>query len=81
MPVHIVFDLNDTQTIEAIPTDIRFNLIVFAEVIEHLHTAPELVLHALCNLLTDDGIIVCQTPNALGAAQTHHPAARARNPY
>jgi SAM-dependent methyltransferase len=77
---HIVFDLNDTQTIEVIPTDIRFNLIVFAEVIEHLHTAPELVLHALCNLLTDDGIIVCQTPNA-SALHKRITLLLGRNPY
>ncbi|WP_342349250.1 methyltransferase domain-containing protein [uncultured Nitrospira sp.] len=60
---HIVFDLNDAQT-RGIASSEQFNLIVFAEVLEHLFTAPELVLHALRELLVEDGLIVCLTPNA-----------------
>ena len=77
---HIEFDLNNTQAIEVIPTDIRFYLISFAETIEHLYTAPELVLHALRDLLTDDGIIVCQTPNA-AALHKRIALLLGRNPY
>ena len=61
---HLVFDLNDAQTIERMDTECKFDLIVFAEVIEHLHTAPELVLGFLSTLLSPNGIIVCGTPNA-----------------
>ncbi len=61
---HILYDLNDAQTLKAIATDRRFDIIVFGEVIEHLHTAPEIVLHALRQLLKPGGHIVCQTPNA-----------------
>lgn len=41
-----------------------FDLIVFAEVIEHLHIAPEFVLLMLRSLLATEGLIVVQTPNA-----------------
>ncbi|MCC6181328.1 MAG: methyltransferase domain-containing protein [Bacteroidia bacterium] len=61
---HIVFDLNDAQVVGTINTDYKFDLIVFAEVIEHLHTAPEIVLNFLKNILSENGMIVLQTPNA-----------------
>lgn len=60
---HIVFNLNDAQR-QGITCGERYDLIVFAEVVEHLHTAPELVLHALQELLSKEGLIVCLTPNA-----------------
>jgi 2-polyprenyl-3-methyl-5-hydroxy-6-metoxy-1,4-benzoquinol methylase len=60
---HIEYDLNDAQ-LTGISDERRFDLIVFAEVLEHIYTAPELTLHSLSELLTSDGIIVCQTPNA-----------------
>jgi 2-polyprenyl-3-methyl-5-hydroxy-6-metoxy-1,4-benzoquinol methylase len=61
---HIVFNLNDAQKLHPSGVPEPFGLIVFAEVLEHLYTAPELVLHVLESLLARDGIIVCQTPNA-----------------
>jgi len=60
---HITFNLNDAQE-QGIETEQQFDLIVFAEVLEHLYTAPELVLYALRNLLTENGLLVCLTPNA-----------------
>jgi len=77
---HIVFDLNDAQTIERIDTDRTFDLIVFAETIEHLHTAPELVLGLLANLLAPGGLILCQTPNAT-ALPRRVMMLLGRNPY
>jgi hypothetical protein len=62
---HIVFDLNDAQYHESPESTLRFGLIVFAEVLEHLHTAPELVLHYLRGFLESGGLILCQTPNAV----------------
>jgi len=38
--------------------------VVFAETIEHLTTAPELVLAGLADVLRPGGFLVCQTPNA-----------------
>ncbi|MDP9149663.1 MAG: hypothetical protein M3O36_06955 [Myxococcota bacterium] len=37
---------------------------MFAEVLEHLHTAPELVLAFLRRLLLPQGLLILQTPNA-----------------
>jgi 2-polyprenyl-3-methyl-5-hydroxy-6-metoxy-1,4-benzoquinol methylase len=62
---HIEFDLNDTRVIERLDRDDKFDLIVFGETIEHLVTPPESVLKFLKSLLTSDGIIICQTPNAV----------------
>lgn len=62
---HVTFDLNDTPR-EEIPTEQRFDLICFNEVVEHLHTAPETVVAALGKLLRPGGHMILQTPN--GAA-------------
>jgi SAM-dependent methyltransferase len=77
---HIVFDLNDAQTVEQIDTQRKFDLIVFAETIEHLYTAPELVLGLLATLLAPGGMIICQTPNA-SALQRRIMMLLGRNPY
>lgn len=61
---HIIYDLNDAQDLLPIDRDKQYDLIVFCETIEHLHTAPELVLFVLRGILRDGGIIICQTPNA-----------------
>ena len=62
---HIEFDLNDTRTVEHLDRADKFDLIVFGETIEHLVAPPECVLKFLKSLLADDGIIICQTPNAV----------------
>jgi SAM-dependent methyltransferase len=80
---HIVCDLNRAQE-QGAPPDAAagagFDLIVFAEVLEHLHTAPELVLHLLAGLLADGGLLVCQTPNAAALPRRLRLAA-GRHPY
>jgi hypothetical protein len=43
----------------------KYPLIIMAEVIEHIYTAPELVLPKIKNWLLPDGILVIQTPNAV----------------
>jgi hypothetical protein len=62
---HVSFDLNalaDPHTPRpALP---RYSLIVFAEVMEHLHTSPLLPLEFFREHLTDGGILIVQTPNA-----------------
>jgi SAM-dependent methyltransferase len=60
--VHHHADLNAPGSIQNTPQ--RYDLIVFAEVLEHLHTSPAVVLAALRSLLTQDGILILQTPNA-----------------
>ncbi len=64
-PEHIEFDLNKSLTVERLDRRDKFELIVFGETIEHLVTPPEAVLKFLKTLLADDGIIICQTPNAV----------------
>lgn len=61
---HVVYDLNRAQTLEDIPCEERFDLVVFAEVVEHLYTAPELTMFALRSLMKPGGIMILQTPNA-----------------
>ena len=63
---HFRFDLNDAQERERWRLDLGpYEVIVFAEVIEHLYTAPELVLAYLARLLSPGGVLILQTPNAV----------------
>jgi SAM-dependent methyltransferase len=62
---HIEFDLNEARTVAHYGHDDKFELIVFGETIEHLVAPPELVLSFLKAFLTRDGVIICQTPNAV----------------
>jgi SAM-dependent methyltransferase len=62
---HYHFDLNDTQHPDRCRRDLGpYDLVIFAEVLEHLYTAPELVLSYLRGLLAPSGLLVLQTPNA-----------------
>ena len=59
------FDLNDAQHEERWRRDLpSYDLVVMAEVIEHLYTAPRLVLLFLRTLLKPGGVLIVQTPNA-----------------
>lgn len=42
----------------------RHDLVIAAEVLEHLHTAPERLLHSIAQVLAPRGVLVLQTPNA-----------------
>ncbi|MEA2061528.1 MAG: ATP-binding cassette domain-containing protein [Thermodesulfobacteriota bacterium] len=64
--VNYNFDLNDAQYQEKWRKDIpKYDIILFTEVIEHLHTSPLLVLKFLRTLLNDSGVVILQTPNAV----------------
>jgi len=64
-PQHFQFDLNALADPHAArPALPRYGLIVFAEVMEHLHTSPALPLAFFREHLVDGGILVVQTPNA-----------------
>lgn len=76
---HIAYDLN-TAARQPIPTDRRFDVAVFAEVIEHLHTAPETVLSRLRDILLPGGHVILQTPNAADLMKRLKLLA-GRNPY
>ena len=62
------FDLNNTQDPKNFRKDIpKYDIIILAEVIEHLHTSPKLVLSFIRSILKENGIVIIQTPNAVVA--------------
>ena len=64
--LHYYFDLNDSQFTEKWRQDLpKYEVVLFTEVIEHLHTSPLRVLQFLRTLLKDGGVVILQTPNAV----------------
>ena len=63
---HTEADLNDAGVEGGLPPPTGdYDLVVLAEVLEHLHAAPRPVLQYLCGYLNESGSIIIQTPNAL----------------
>ena len=63
---HIQFDLTEARLPDRWPVAERgFDLIVYAETIEHLAIAPEYSLMCLSTLLAENGILLVTTPNAV----------------
>lgn len=78
---HYSFDLNETQYHERWRSGLGpYDVVVFAEVLEHLYTAPELVLAYFAHLLTPGGWLVLQTPNAASFGKRVK-LARGMNPF
>jgi hypothetical protein len=64
---HFRMDLNQSADEAMRPADIpAYDVVVMAEVIEHLYTSPATVLRFLRTLVRPGGLLVIQTPN--GAA-------------
>lgn len=62
---HYEFDLNRAQRHEDWRRDLpRYDVIVMAEVLEHLYVAPQLTLAFVKSLLAPRGHLIIQTPNA-----------------
>src|SRR5919197_1506019 len=62
---HFEFDLNFAQDETHWRKDLpRYECVVMAEVLEHLYTAPLLVLAFVKTLLVENGLLILQTPNA-----------------
>ncbi len=61
---HFPFDLNDAQEPEKWPALPPHDLVVLAEVLEHLYTSPRLVLRFLGTTIAPGGRLLLQTPNA-----------------
>jgi SAM-dependent methyltransferase len=60
------FDLNDAQEPARWRHDLpEYDIVVMAEVLEHLCTAPTLVLRFLRTHVAPGGVLVLQTPNAV----------------
>ena len=78
---HFRFDLNDAQHEARWRRDLpAYDVVLLAEVIEHLHTAPTLVLGFLKTLLKPGGVLIIQTPNA-AALHKRLALLAGRNPY
>ena len=77
---HITFDLLNSHVVSSWPSCGSFDLIVFSEVIEHLSVAPEFVFASLGSLLTEQGVLICSTPNAADFAKRVR-LVLGRNPY
>jgi SAM-dependent methyltransferase len=78
---HFDFDLNLAQQRESWRTDLPgYQVVVMAEVLEHLHTAPQLVLAFISSLLVPNGLLIVQTPNA-AALTKRIKLVFGRNPY
>jgi methyltransferase family protein len=64
---HIEFDLNHADSpARRPPTERMYDVVVLAEVVEHLHTSLSIVLGWVAQWLRPPGFVVVQTPN--GAA-------------
>ncbi len=78
---HYVFDLNEAQWPERWRRDLPlYDLVIMAEVIEHLHASPRLVLAFLRTLMRPGGVLIIQTPNAVRFG-TRLKVLVGRNPY
>ena len=77
---HIIFDLLHAPAAADWPDCGTFDLIVFSEVIEHLHVAPAYVLAFVGSLLSPRGLLICTTPNATGIVKRIR-MLTGRNPY
>lgn len=64
---HFEFDLNNADTEALWPETEQHDVVVMAEVIEHLHTAPSLVINFLKEYVAPGGYLIIQTPNAVDA--------------
>jgi len=79
--VNFNFDLNQAQWEDRWRADLlRYDLVVMAEVIEHLHTAPERVLRFVRSVMNERAILILQTPNAVSLHKRVKMLA-GRNPY
>jgi trans-aconitate methyltransferase len=75
------FDLNRAQDRTAWRTDLpKYDIVVMAEVLEHLHVAPQLTLGFVKTLLKPDSHLILQTPNAASMTKRLK-LLLGRNPY
>lgn len=75
------FDLNCCCDKNKWRTDIGpYDIIIFAEVIEHLYTSPNQVLKYLSSILKEKGKLIIQTPNA-SVLHKRIQLAMGKNPY
>lgn len=62
---HYDYDLNQAHQPATWPQVEPYDLVIMAEVIEHLHTAPTHILACAASWLRPGGILIIQTPNPI----------------
>ncbi len=78
---HYQFDLNDAQHQDRWLRGVEpYDLVTMAEVIEHVHTSPRLVLSFVRTLVRPGGTLILQTPNAAALGKRIR-LLLGRNPY
>ena len=77
---HIDFDLDNADDPTTWPVADPYDVIVCAEVVEHLHTSPTHVFRLFASLVRSRGTLVLQTPNAAALSRRFWLLA-GRNPY
>lgn len=77
---HIDFDLNETPDPECWPSVEPCDVVVAAEVIEHLYIPPSLVFPFFAQALSPTGRLVVQTPNGVALSRRIRMLA-GRQPY
>jgi len=78
---HFEFDLNDSVDPDKWPrVDAPYDLVVMAEVLEHVYTAARPVLNCVASLMRPGGILILQTPNAVNLGRRIS-TAKGQNPF
>jgi SAM-dependent methyltransferase len=78
---HLTFDLNDAGDPEKWPElSETYDLVVMAEVLEHVYTAARPVLSFVESLLRPNGKLILQTPNAVNLGRRIS-TLRGKNPF
>ncbi len=78
---HIYYDLNYSGHLETwMAPEAPYDLVVMAEVIEHLYTAARPVLTCVASYLRPGGALILQTPNAVSLGR-RTAVLRGKNPY
>jgi hypothetical protein len=79
---HFHYDLNSSQHSNILPDNLpKFDLVIMAEVIEHLYTSPEIVLKCIKKTMKHRGFIIIQTPNAASLSKRMKLMFKGENPY
>jgi SAM-dependent methyltransferase len=79
--IHIDYDLNDSTDPANWPKlEAPYDLVVMAEVLEHVYTAARPVLSCVASFLRPGGTLIVQTPNAVNLGRRIS-TAKGENPF
>jgi len=79
---HFHYNLNDSQCSNSLPEGMpKFDIVIMAEVIEHLYTSPQIVVKCIRSIVKQNGYMVIQTPNAVSLSKRMKLMFKGENPY